>query len=464
MKIEAIQHPLPIGRIEKKRHSARTLFALGFGYLIDQGEAQAMSVLIPIIQSMWGISFAMIGLMTTLRNIAQTVSAPLWGYAADRYSRKKVLIIGTGVWGIWTILVGLTPNFSSMLIIRAVSGLGLGALMPATFSLLADHFPQSKRGRALGTIGFVGAIGTVVGVLALGFVATPDLWRWGFIGLGAASIISGVIIWLLVEEVPRGSAEPELADIITEQKAQRYTINWPDVFSTLRIPTIWAAIAQGVTGTMPWVVMGFYFINWMVTDLGFANDITLSDPRGSAPLVFAVIVVGSAFGNFIGGVIGDHAEKVNPKYGRTIIGQFSVLAGVPLMYILLTRAAHMSFTSLMGLALVTALIITWPGRGAKEPMMQAVVPPEIRSSAYSVVNLIEGGLSAFAGLIAGALTDRIGLTNALVWTIPFPWIICGIFFTAFYFTYPRDAARVRAMMAVRRAELLRNNAHDAVMD
>jgi MFS family permease len=195
----------------------------------------------------------------------------------------------------------------------------------------------------------------------------------------------------------------------------------------------------------------------MVTDLGFANDITLSDPRGSAPLVFAVIVVGSAFGNFIGGVIGDYAEKVNPKYGRTIIGQFSVLAGVPLMYILLTRASQMSFPSLVGLALVTALIITWPGRGAKEPMMQAVVPPEIRSSAYAVVNLIEGGLSAFAGLIAGALADRIGLTNALVWTIPFPWIICGIFFTAFYFTYPRDAARVRSMMVDRREELLLSN-------
>jgi MFS family permease len=194
-----------------------------------------------------------------------------------------------------------------------------------------------------------------------------------------------------------------------------------------------------------------------VTDLGFANDITLTDPRGSAPLVFAVIVVGSAFGNFIGGVIGDFAEKLNPKYGRTMIGQFSVFAGVPLMYILLTRAAHMSFTSLLGLALVTALIITWPGRGAKEPMMQAVVPPEIRSSAYSVVNLIEGGLSAFAGLIAGALADQIGLTNALLWTIPFPWIICGIFFTAFYFTYPRDAARVRGMMADRRDEMLLSN-------
>jgi MFS family permease len=270
---------------EKKKHSSRTLFALGFGYLIDQGEAQAMSVLVPIIQSMWGVSYAMIGLMTTLRTIAQTVSAPLWGYAADRYSRKNVLIFGTGIWGIWTILVGLTPNFSSMLIIRAISGLGLGALMPATFSLIADHFDQSRRGRALGTIGFVGAIGTVVGVLVLGFVATPELWRWGFIGLGIASILSGLIIWLLVEELPRGSAEPELADILTEQKAERYTINWPDVFSTLRIPTIWAAIAQGVTGTMPWVVMGFFFINWMVTELGFANNIAFNDPRGSAPVV-----------------------------------------------------------------------------------------------------------------------------------------------------------------------------------
>lgn len=87
--------------------------------------------------------------------------------------------------------------------------------------------------------------------------------------------------------------------------------------------------------------------------------------------------------------------------------------------------------------------------------MQAVVPPEMRSSAYSVVNLIEGGLSAFAGLIAGSLADLIGLTNALLWTVPFPWIICGALFTLFYFTYPKDAQKVRMQMAERREELIR---------
>jgi MFS family permease len=402
------------------------------------------------------VSFGLIGLMETLRSIAQTVSSPFWGYMSDRYSRKKVLIFGTGVWGLWTVGVGLVPGFTGMLIIRAISGLGLGCLMPATFSLLGDHFPQAKRGRALGVIGLVGLMGTVLGVLALGFVATADLWRWGFIGLGIASILTGVAIWLWVDEPARGSAEPELAGLIDHTTEKQYTINWRDTVSTLRIPTIWAAIGQGITGTMPWVVMSVYFINWMVTDLGFANDITFSDPNGSAPLIFAIVVIGAAISNLLGGFIGDYAEKVNPKYGRTIIGQFSVFSGVPLMFLLISQGANMTFMQLFGLAFFTALMIGWPGRGAKEPMMQAVVQPEMRSSAYSVVNLVEGGLSAFSGLIAGALADRFGLTTALLWTIPFPWLICTLVFSAFYFTYPKDAARVRALMVQRRGELLAN--------
>jgi hypothetical protein len=294
----------------------------------------------------------------------------------------------------------------------------------------------------------------VLGVLALGFVASPELWRWGFIGLGLASILSGILIWLLVEEPPRGSAEPELAGLITHEDEKQYSINWKDMFNTLRIPTIWAAILQGITGSMPWVVMGIYFINWMVRELGYSNDISLSDPKGSAPLVFAGVVVSAAISNLLGGFIGDFAEKINPKYGRTIIGQFSVFIGVPLMYILLTQAKNWNFLQLFAFASFTALLIGWPGRGAKEPMMQAVVPPEMRSSAYSIVNLIEGGLSAFASYIAGSLADQIGLTNALLWTIPFPWVICGILFTIFYFTYPRDAEKVRRMMEQRREELL----------
>jgi MFS family permease len=443
---------------EHKR-SGRTLFALGLGNLVDSGESQSMGVLTPIIIQIFGTNLGMIGLMETLRSITQTVSAPFWGYAADRWSRKKVLFFGTGIWGIWTLLVGLMPTFTGLMIIRIISGLGLGCLMPATFSLLGDHFSQDKRGRALGMISLIGLLGTVIGVIALGFVATPDLWKWGFIGLGLASIVTGFFILIFVEEPTRGSSEPELQGIITKADEGRYKINVKDMIDTLRIPTIWAAILQGITGSMPWVVMGVFLITWMVDELGFANSISLSDPKGSAPIVFAFVVIGAAISNFVGGIIGDFAEKKNAKYGRTIIGQFSVFIGVPLMFVLIKYGPQMSFGLFLGWAFMTALLVGWPGTGAKQPMMQAVVPPERRSSAYSMVNLIEGGLSAFSSLIAGTLAKHIGLTNALLWTIPFPWIICGIGFTLFYFTYPKDAAKIRAQMADRRDELIQ--AHKA---
>ncbi|MEI7990531.1 MAG: MFS transporter, partial [Chloroflexota bacterium] len=171
---------------EKKQSRHRnTLIALSFGYFIDQGAAQSMGVLQnSILRYFPGMTPSLFGLMETLRTVLQTISAPVWGYASDKYSRKRILIIATMLWGLWTILVGMSPNFETLIIMRAISGFGLGCIMPATFSLVADHFPQARRGMAMGFIGLMQLLGTIAGVLALGFATGGDAWRWGFVGLG----------------------------------------------------------------------------------------------------------------------------------------------------------------------------------------------------------------------------------------------------------------------------------------
>jgi MFS family permease len=165
----------------------------------------------------------------------------------ENRGRTLFAMFGTGAWGLWTLVCGLLTNFGQLLVVRAIAG--LGCLMPATFSLLADHFTLNQRGRALGLIGFTGLMGVVVSVAGLGLVATEALWRWGFIGLGLFSAFSGLLVWLLVDEPPRGAAEPELAGLVTHADEVRFRINWRDIVGVLRIPTIWAAILQGVTGT-----------------------------------------------------------------------------------------------------------------------------------------------------------------------------------------------------------------------
>ena len=125
-----------------KRRRVSTLIALGFGFFIDNGEEQSMGVLYPAIKALWGLSNLELGLFGTVRALVAALSTPYWGYAADRWSRKATLFFGTGIWGIWTLVCGLVPNVGSLLLVRAISGIGLGCLMPATFSLIGDTFSR----------------------------------------------------------------------------------------------------------------------------------------------------------------------------------------------------------------------------------------------------------------------------------------------------------------------------------
>ncbi|MDT8306452.1 MAG: MFS transporter [Anaerolineae bacterium] len=423
----------------------RTLLALGFGYFIDQGEAQAMSVLFPTLQALWGLSYSQLGIIGTIRNVLQALSAPFWGYAADRFPRKRIIMLGTGVWGIWTLLIGFSQDYSQLLILRAISGIGLGCLLPATFSLISDTFAPQRRGRALGVLQAIGMLGIIIGTLALGQLASPALWRWGFVGLGAFSILSGLVVWLFVDEPVRGAAEPELAGRITAEAAAQYRMSLPDVRRVLAIPTIWVAVAQGLAGTLPWMVLTLYFITWLVNERGLSE--------GPATYVFAGIVVGTAISQLLGGFLGDWAEVRFPRYGRPAVGHISIVAAIPLSYVLLTRTASWPFVAVFVLGFVTAVFISWTGTGAKEPMMQAVTAPELRATAFAIVTFIESGFAAVAPFLAGVLADRIGLTEAMVWTVTFPWVICAAIYSLFYITYPQDAAKLRGLMA-QRAEAL----------
>ena len=122
---------------------------------------------------------------------------------------------------------------------------------------------------------------------------------------------------------------------------------------------------------------------------------------------------------------------------------------------MLTQTEDWPLPAFLALCFVTALTISWAGRGAKLPMMQGATPPELRSSAYAVNDSIERGFAALIGVVAGGLagTTVTEFTTALLWTIPVPWLLCLVAFSGFYWAYPRDSARLHAEMAKRSVEI-----------
>ncbi len=421
---------------------ARVLGALGFGFFIDSAEDVALPMLFPAVRTALGLNYMALSVIDNIRIIFQTFSGPFWGMAADRFNRKWILVIGTGLWGVWTLLCGLVTNYWQLLVLRVVACIGLGCLYPAAFSMLADVFGPQRRGRAMGTISAIGMFGIVAGAFAFGeMLNIPEVgWRWAFISLGAASILSGLVIAVLIRDPVRGAAEPELEDVITEAAAARFRFRPADVKELLRLKTVWVNFIQGCFLLTTINALAIFYVTWLVDDRGFSE--------ADAPLFFGGVVIALAIGSIVGGLVGDWADTRWPRYGRTIASQFSIAVSLPAMIYLLLRATDL--VSILITSVWVGFFLDWTRRGSKQPMVQNVTRPELRSTAMALTEFIQGAFASVVILVFGGVADRIGLTRTLLILVSGFWTVALLVTSAYYFVYPAEARKLREEMERRR--------------
>lgn len=421
---------------------ARILTALGFGFFIDSAEDQALPMLWPAVRNSLGLNYAALSTISSIRIILQTFSGPFWGMAADRFNRKWVLVIGTGLWGTWTLACGLVTSYWQLLLVRVIACLGLGALYPAAFSMLADVFGPRRRGRAMGTISAIGMFGIVIGAFAFGMLLEiPDVgWRYAFIVLGLASILSGVLIAVLVRDPVRGGAEPELEEVITEAAAAQFRFRIADVRQVLRSGTVWVNFIQGVFVITPINALSVFFVTWLVDDRGFSE--------ADAPLILGGVVISLAVGSLVGGLVADWADERWPRHGRIAVSQISILAALPAIWYLLTGATEVLPIILS--AVVAAFFLDWTRRGVKQPLVQAVVRPELRSTAMALTEFFQGAVASVIIILFGGFADQFGLTQTLLVLACGFWVVALFVTIPYYFVYPPEADRLREAMQERR--------------
>jgi len=389
-----------------------------------------------------GLNYAALSMINSIRIIFQTFSGPFWGMAADRYNRKWILVIGTGMWGIWTLVCGLITSYWQLLAVRVIACLGLGCLYPAAFSMLADVFGPRQRGKAMGTISAIGMFGIVAGAFAFGELLTiPDVgWRWAFILLGLASILSGLVIAVLVRDPVRGGAEPELEEVITEETAAQFRFQIADVRQVLRSKTVWVNFIQGIFVMTPINALSAFFVTWLVDDRGFSE--------ADAPMIFGGIVIALAVGSLVGGLVADWADERWARYGRIAVSQVSIAVALPAMWYLLTRAFTLG--PILAFALIAGFFLDWTRRGVKQPLVQNVIRPELRSTAMALTEFFQGAVASVIIILFGNFADRFGLNRTLLILVCGFWAVALLVTVAYYFVYPPEARRLRAAMEERR--------------
>jgi EmrB/QacA subfamily drug resistance transporter len=105
----------------------------------------------------------------------------LGGRLADLFDRKRVFMLGLGLFSLASLVGGLAPSPLVILVARAAQGLGGAIVSPTALALLTTTFPEGpERNRALGVFGSVAGIGFSAGVILGGVLTNWLSWRWIF--------------------------------------------------------------------------------------------------------------------------------------------------------------------------------------------------------------------------------------------------------------------------------------------
>lgn len=133
--------------------------------------------------------------VTTAYILASTIMLPVYGKLGDLIGRKGLFIGAIAIFIVGSIIGGMATDMTTLIVGRAVQGLGGGGLMLLSQAIIADVVPARERGRYMGIMGGVFALSSVAGPLLGGYFTDGPGWRWGLwmnVPLGILAIASAV--------------------------------------------------------------------------------------------------------------------------------------------------------------------------------------------------------------------------------------------------------------------------------
>ena len=132
--------------------------------------------------------------------IANAVVLPASGWLSNVIGRKRFYMICVALFTVSSLLCGLAPNLSLLIVFRILQGLGGGGMPTSEQAILADTFPPAKRGQAFALYGIAVIVAPTVGPTIGGWITDNFSWHWIFfinVPIGLASL--ALVHWLVDE-------------------------------------------------------------------------------------------------------------------------------------------------------------------------------------------------------------------------------------------------------------------------
>eukprot|EP01066_Platyproteum_vivax_P004951 Platyproteum_vivax@DN16335_c0_g1_i1.p1 len=244
---------------------------------LDGCDAQLLPSTFRALEMNLGFTAVQLGALQLMQTLAASLSSPIWGICADKFSRKTVLAAGAFGWGVFTFILGCVSDFHSMAILRFLNGAAISSVGPVSQSYLADVIQPSQRGKAFGIFQAFQGAGRLLGALlatSLALVVIRGLWGWRFVfaGVGLTSVIASICMFWFMPELERVERtapllENEDGTPVEEGAAAPATASpwgsqWRYFVNSISIPSVLLLLTTGLFFFIPWQASTFLTI-WL---------------------------------------------------------------------------------------------------------------------------------------------------------------------------------------------------------
>ncbi|MGX6510949.1 MFS transporter [Rhodococcus sp. SJ-2] len=255
----------PLSSLQKR------VIALCLGLAILDGiDAQLIGFVIPAMSSDWGVTPASFGYALALSTGAMVVGSLLFGPLADRYGRRRIIIVCTVIFAVFTLATALVTSMTALIVLRVIAGLGLGGVTPNLVAMVSEYSPARIRATVV-TVTVAGmSLGGFVGGFAAAFLIPHFGWQSLFVLGGVLPLLLIVAAFRWLPEsvkflVARGDEEraARIVDEIAPNAAVTAVTGFVQVSATSAKTSVGALFRKGkaLDTVLLW---GVFVINFLV--------------------------------------------------------------------------------------------------------------------------------------------------------------------------------------------------------
>ena len=383
----------------------KSLIAGGLGWMLDAMDVMLYSFVLARLMTEFGMTKATGGFLNSLTLGASAIGGFLFGFLADRIGRTRALMGSILVYSVSSAACGLSHSIPQLASFRFLLGLGMGGEWSCGAALIAETWRAEHRGRALGLMQSMYAIGEAIAAIVVLLVFPRFGWR--------AVFFVGVLPALLVLWIYRGVPEPELwksraketsSGVLQQLFQVMRRLLQKDVFRNGLLATTMNACGMfGYWGLFTWIPS---YLSLPVSNGG----------RGLSLVVGTTFYLALSPGKWLGyasfGFFADAFGRRKPYFtyllvAATLVPLYGVIRSPLLLLLLGPLVAFFGTGFFSGYAAIASELF----------------PGEIRAAAMGLSYNLGRGLSAVAPFAVGAIATRFGF-------LPGFFLLAGAFLAA----------------------------------